>query len=95
MIGSINRQTIIYKCIACYGVVAGTGEADAVIVVADSIAGYGVVAGRGEVDAVIVVVADIVACYDVVVCGYFDPRIVKQPSGVCHIESFNCNTLSG
>jgi multisubunit Na+/H+ antiporter MnhF subunit len=45
LIGSINRKTIIYKCIACYGVVAaGRGEVDAVIVVvADSIACYGVV----------------------------------------------------
>jgi len=68
LIGSINRKTIIYKCIACYGVVAaGRGEVDAVIVVvADSIACYGVVVGRGEVDAVIVVVADSIVCYGVV-----------------------------
>ena len=95
MIGSINRQTIIYKCIAGNGVVvAEREEADAVIVVADHIANNGVVAGMGEEDAP-AVVAGIVACYVVVVCGYFDPRIVKPPSGVCHIESFNCNTLCG
>ena len=57
MIGSINRQTIIYKCIAGNGVIAaGRDEEDAVIVVADSIVCYGVVTRSIEVDAVTAVV---------------------------------------
>ena len=63
----INRNTAICKCIACNAVVAGTGEYDAVTVVADIAAGYCVIAGTVEDDAINIVVADIVTCYCVVV----------------------------
>jgi hypothetical protein len=70
LIGRINRKTRIYKYIACYGVVvAGRGEADAAIVVADIVAcNCVVVAGIEEADAY-AVVADIIACNCVVVAG--------------------------
>jgi hypothetical protein len=67
LIGRINRKTIIYKCIAVKGVVAGIVEADAATVVADLVACYCVVAaGIAEPDAFLVVVADIVACYVII-----------------------------
>jgi hypothetical protein len=63
-----NKKTIIYKCIASNGVVAGREEADAaILVVADIVACDCVVAGIADVDAE-TVVADIVA-YNVIVAG--------------------------
>jgi hypothetical protein len=58
LIGIKNTKPIIYKCIACNGVVvAGIGEVDAAIfVVADIVTGYCVVVGIGEADTVFVVV---------------------------------------
>lgn len=52
MIGVPNRKTIIYKCIASNGVVAGRFEGNAAIpVVADIVASNGVVAGIPKDDA--------------------------------------------
>jgi hypothetical protein len=69
LIGLKNKKTIIYKCIACDGVVAGIVELDAFIpVVADIVASNCVIAGKGEEDAM-PVVADIVACNCGVVAG--------------------------
>jgi hypothetical protein len=77
LIGKINRKTIIYKYIACYGVVvAGRGEADAAIVVADIVACNCVVAaGIEEADAYPAVVADIVA--DIIACNDVVAGIVE------------------
>jgi hypothetical protein len=63
MIGRKNKKTIIYKCIASNGVVAGREEANAATaVVADIVAcNCVVVAGREEANAATAVVADIVA----------------------------------
>ena len=58
LIGIINTNPIIYKCIACNGVVvARIGEVDtAIFVVADIVTCYCVIVGIGEADAVFVVV---------------------------------------
>ena len=82
---------IVAGIVACYGVVAGIAEADAVIIVASIVVCYGVVAGIEEVDAVSIVVASIVACYGVVVRGYIDRSTSPRSTG--YIESYKCNPL--
>jgi hypothetical protein len=71
LIGRINIKIIIYKYIACYGVVvAGRGEADAFpAVVADIVACNCVVAGKLDEDTLIAVVAGSIACNSDVVAG--------------------------
>jgi hypothetical protein len=62
VIRRINRKSIIHKCIACYGVVAGRGEVDAfILVVAGDIARNDVVAGMAECNAVLSVAVDSIA----------------------------------
>ncbi len=66
LIGTLNKETIIYKCVGCNVIVAGTEDVDAVPVVAGIVACNTVVVGIAEADAVKVVVAGIVACNTVV-----------------------------
>jgi hypothetical protein len=86
LIGIRNTKPIIYKCIACNGVVvAGIAEVDAAIfVVADIVTSYCVIVGIGEADAVFVV-ADIVACNGVVA------GIVEADAAIVVADIVACN----
>ena len=67
----VDKEPIIYKCIACNGIVAGRGDVDATPVVVNIVACNGViVAVTVEVDAVTVVAGS-------VVCNAVAARIVE------------------
>jgi|LGVE01.1.fsa_nt_gb hypothetical protein len=54
LIGIINKEPIIYKCITRNGIVTGIVEVDAVVVVTGIVACNGAVTGFVDTDAVVV-----------------------------------------